>query len=152
MNDGRPVRITIVPLRWPAELDCRDRDDHPGGADHRADRQVELAADHQHAGGHGDDPELRRDLEEVDDAERGEHAAAAGGEPEEDEHQDGPGDGAELGPGHDLAQPRRLAQTLVGGGWSGRHVQPPPGCLPPNGSAAGRWPASPWQALARLLG
>ena len=86
MNDGRPVRITIEPLRQPIRQATanasrmhsqsgqpqhrRDRDDHAGGADHRADRQVELAADHQHRHGDRDDAELGRDLEEVDDARR----------------------------------------------------------------------------------
>ena len=117
MNDGRPVRTTTMPLIQPTaaatakarmmhshkgqpQTHRRDREHHAGGADHRADREVELAADHQERGRHGDDAELGRHLEEGDDAQGREHAGAAGGDGEEQEHQDGAGDGAQLGAGH----------------------------------------------------
>jgi hypothetical protein len=74
----------------PAPHGGRDRHHHAREADHRADREVELSADHQERRGHGDDAELGRDLQEGDDAQRREHAAAAGGEAEEDEDEDGP--------------------------------------------------------------
>ena len=57
----------------------------------------------QHRGRHGDDAELGGDLEEVDDARRGEQAAAAGDRGEEQEDEDRTRHGAELGPGHQLA-------------------------------------------------
>ena len=43
---------------------------HAGEGDHRAERKVELAGDHQQRDGDGEDAELGRDLEEVDDAAR----------------------------------------------------------------------------------
>ncbi len=100
----------------PAQLRRRDRHDHPGGADHRADREIKLAADHQHAGGDRNDPELGRHLEEIDDAERREHAGAARDDREEGEHQDGPSYGAELGAGKSPADPGRLFErsSMVG--------------------------------------
>ena len=94
MNEGRPVRTTTMPLiqptaaatakarmmhshKRPAPDHGRDRQHHAGGADHRAHRQVELAADHQQRRGDGDDAELGRHLEEGDDAQGREHAGAA---------------------------------------------------------------------------
>ena len=112
MKDGRPVRIDDQAVddadqrprrRRPARMQSQsghaplgggDRDDDAGEADHRADREVELAADHQERRRDGDDAELGRDVEEGDDAERREHAAAGGDDAEEDEDEDRAGDGA----------------------------------------------------------
>ena len=116
-QDAQPQR--------PAPLHRGNRDDHPGGADHRADRQVELAADHQHRGGDRDDAELRRDLEEVDDAGRREQAAVAGDRREEEEHQNGPGDGAELRSRHQPLEQRRRGDPFVDGGLDRCHANPP---------------------------
>ena len=130
MNEGRPVRTTTVPLiqptpaatderqddaqpQGPAPDHGRDRQDHTGSADHRADREVELAADHQQRRRHRQDAELRRHLEEGDDAQGREHPGAAGGEGEEQEHQDGAGDRAQLGAGHQASGERSFGQTLV---------------------------------------
>ena len=109
----------------PAPLHRGDRDDHAGGADHRADRQVELAADHQHRGGDRDDAELRRHLEEVDDAGRREQAAVAGDRGEEQEHQNGAGDGAELRSRHQPLEQRRRGHPFVDGGLDRGHATLP---------------------------
>jgi hypothetical protein len=75
MNDGSPVRLTMVPLTnptpaakrsttssasqiGPAVLDDRQQEEHAGGGDHRPDRQVELTADHQQRRAQPDDAEL----------------------------------------------------------------------------------------------
>ena len=58
--------------------------------------------------------------------------------------------GPELGACHDPVDPRRLAQTLVHCWSSSRHVQPPPGCLTLNDSAAERRP--PGEASTRPRG
>ena len=57
---------------------------------------------------------------------RREQAAAAGHDGEEDEDQDRPRHGAELGPRHELADDGRLGHALVGGRHSGcGHGKPP---------------------------
>ena len=75
MKDGRPVRTTMSPLMKPIvsatgegeedaerdrhmEDDRRQRDHHAGEADHRADRKVEFAANHQQRRADGDDHQL----------------------------------------------------------------------------------------------
>ena len=97
MNDGSPVRTTMIPLITPETRgqDHRDEDrqpdrqvadtsvtqdpdDDPGEADHRSDREVELAGDHQQRDGRADDPDLGRDVEVVERAgDRQERSAAA---------------------------------------------------------------------------
>ncbi len=71
----------------PAPDDGRDGDDDAGKTDHGADRQVELAGDHQQRHGCRKDTELRRHFEKVDDALGAEDAAATGGDGEECEDQ-----------------------------------------------------------------
>ena len=93
--------------------DRRDGDDNAGKADHRADRQIEFAGDHQQRHGGGEDAELGRDLEEIDDALGAEQAAVAGGDREEDEDQDGSGHGAKLGPAQQPAEQRNRADPFV---------------------------------------
>ena len=77
MNDGRPVLQNQHPIDEshdqacqgsdedrgpdvPAVLDRQQGHDHPGGADHGPDREIEFAADHQQRHRHGEDPELGR--------------------------------------------------------------------------------------------
>ena len=101
MKDGSPVLTTISAVeiadqrprtakasridgpQRPAPDRRGNGDDDAGKADHRADRQVELAGDHQQRHGGGEDAELGRHLEEVDDALGAEQAAVAGGDGEE---------------------------------------------------------------------
>ena len=65
------------------------------------------------ATGSGEDAELRRHFEEVDDALGAEQAAVAGGRREEHEHQDRAGHRAELRPAQQPAEQPRLADPLV---------------------------------------
>ena len=114
MKDGRPVLMTMMTVddsrppgrsRRPAGSDAQtgrpywvdgNGDDHAGEADHRAERQVELAGDHQQAGADGDDAELGRHLHPVDDSLGREHTGVGRDESEKDEDQNGSGQGAEL--------------------------------------------------------
>ena len=52
------------------KLGDREPDDHAGEADDRADRQVELAADHQQRHRRRDDAELGGNLEDVEQPAR----------------------------------------------------------------------------------
>ncbi len=97
----------------PAEHGRGDGDDDAGEGDHRAERQVELAADHQQRDRDGEDAELGRDFEEVDDAARAEQAAVAGEHQEEQQDQDATGGRAELRPAHGLAREADLAHAFV---------------------------------------
>ena len=80
MSDGTAVRTTRMPLISPtsnaerqrrghadddrrAEVAGDDRDRHSAGRDHRADRDVELAGDHQQTDRERDDAEVRGDVE-----------------------------------------------------------------------------------------
>ena len=101
----------------PVEIDRRHRDHHAGEADHRADRQVELAGDHQQAGADRDEPQIGRDLRPVHDAVEIEHPRVAGGKPEYDEHQHGAGDRGELRAIEQMPEPRFPAHALVGRRW-----------------------------------
>ena len=97
----------------PAPDDRRDGDEDAGEADHRADREVELAGDHQQRHGRREDAELGRDFEEIDDALGAEEAAAAGDDGEESEDQDRAGDRAEFRPAEQAAQQRNRAHPFV---------------------------------------
>ena len=98
MKDGRPVlhddqaversrrrrtrrrRSSIASHTGQPQKHRGNGDQDAGKADHRADREIELAGDHQQRHRRGEDAELGRDLEEVDDALGAEQAAAAGDE------------------------------------------------------------------------
>ena len=125
MNDGRSVRSTRYPLKTPssegecerrehrqpdvpAELDAEQRENDAARADRRADRQIELAADHQQRHGDGEDAELGGHFEVVRRPAPGQEAATASGDREEDPDADRPGDGAHL----------RAHQQRGAGGWS----------------------------------
>ena len=130
-----------------------DRHHHRRRADHRADRQVELAADHQHPDREGDDAEIGGGVEPVGGAEGGEEAVLAGGDGEEGEDQDRRDDPARFGTNQQAAEPsarragdrffvgrreRRGAGGVVGVGVS-EHI---PDLAPPAaaGGAAGTAP------------
>ena len=133
MKDGSRVRMTSWPLMraedagddeaspgWRAssgQADDQDQagEDQAGEGDHRADREIELAADHQQRRGDGEDAELRGRRQDGHDARQREHRRVGGGE-EEDDDQDQAGNGAELGPAHGLGQRRCLRQPLVAPG------------------------------------
>ena len=91
MNEGRRVFTTSQPLNAPmaranserqdhgergrqAELDDEQPDGDARRADHRADREVELAGDHQQRDRDADDADLGRDLEEARRALDGQEA------------------------------------------------------------------------------
>ena len=125
MKEGSRVRMTIWPL-IAAEHGRR----HEGGEDrgkqreageqqkgaedqareghHRADREIEFAADHQQRRGDGQDAELRRRRQDVHDAREGEHRRVGGGQEEERDEDEARG-GAEFRPAH---QPRGRAMTF----------------------------------------
>ena len=89
LHHDKPVEIAHHhraprrPARAPAtdgqpQSDRRNRDHDAGEADHRPDRQVELAGDHQQRHRRREDAELRRDLEEIHDALGAEQPARPG--------------------------------------------------------------------------
>ena len=104
MNDGSPVRTTMMPLSTPRQRRRghrhedrqpdrqapdrhADADDDAGEADQRADREVELAGDHQQGDRGADDPDLGRDVEVVERPGRGDEREVALREADDREHQ-----------------------------------------------------------------
>ena len=83
----------------------RERDDHAGEADHRPDREVELAGDEEKRHRRADDADLGGDVEIARDAAGGQEAAVPADEREEDPQDDQSDRGADLGPLDDA--PRR---------------------------------------------
>ena len=66
----------------PVQIQARQRDHHAREADHRTDRQVELAGDHQQARADREQAQVGRDLRPVHHALEVEHARSAGGDAE----------------------------------------------------------------------
>ena len=89
----------------PAQNDAENRDHHSGKTDHRSDRKVEFAGDHQQAGTHRDDHELRRHDRPVHHALRVEHAGIEGKQKEKGEHNDRAADAAKFGADQGLVKP-----------------------------------------------
>ena len=81
----------------PAEIDDRVGDDDAGGADHRADGEVELAGDQQQRDGRADDADHGGDLQVIAGADQGQEAGIAGEHGEDHEHRDGADQRRELG-------------------------------------------------------
>ena len=79
----------------------------------RADRQVELAADHQERHRRREDAELGGDLEDVEMPARAEQAGIAGEDGEDEDDEDGAGQRAELGPADQLGEAGGRPQPIV---------------------------------------
>ncbi|MGF6548334.1 hypothetical protein QFZ96_003405 [Paraburkholderia youngii] len=88
---------------------------HAGKTDHRADRQIELAGDHQQACADRDQTEIGGDLRPVHHAVEVEHPRVAGGQAEHDEHHHGAGERREFRSAEQMAEPGFLAHAFVDG-------------------------------------
>ena len=88
-------------------------DDHSRKAHDRADREVELAADHEERHGGGEDAEFGRYLQHVDDAARGEEARIPGERREGEDDKQRAGERPELRPTQQPRQPRSRPQAFV---------------------------------------
>ena len=88
-------------------------DDNTGKADHRSDRKVELAADHQQRHRNREDAELRGDLEEIHDALGAEQPAVARRHDKEGQDEHRASHSAKFRPRQKAAKPVHFAQPLI---------------------------------------
>ncbi len=96
------------------EVHGGQRDHHAGEADHRTDRQIEFAGNHQQARTDRDQAEIRSHLRPVHHAVEVEHAGVAGRNSKHEEHHHGAGEGGEFRTVQQMPEPRFLAHTFIG--------------------------------------
>ncbi len=121
-------------LERPAPQCQWNADGHAPEGNHRADTQIELARDHQHRGGHGEDPELCAGLQEADDPTQRKHLGTRVQRKEKSD-ENGSCDRAKLR----STQKRRVPRTRVeraAGGLRSRAAQRRPRALSAITSAA----------------
>ena len=123
MDEQKPVHVTDQDrekerdqhrdLERQVEFRHRQADDHARKADDRADRKIELSSDHEKRDGARENAKLRRHLQHVDDAARGEETGIAGerGKGHDDEQR--AGKRAKLRPAEEPCQPRGRPHSLV---------------------------------------